>query len=79
MAENGNGRIWRMVFDGGVFIAIVTLAFAAGQLWQSVSDLQTAVTTPGRVQISIEARERLTAVEQRASQCERRLDALERK
>lgn len=79
MAENGNGRIWRMVFDGGVFIAIVTLAFSAGQLWQSVSDLQTAVTTPGRVQISIEARTRLAEAEQRISQCERRLDVLERK
>ena len=57
-----NGKL-RVLLDIGVLLSIMGLAFYAGVLHQQVADLREAVTTRGRVQISIEASTRLTALE----------------
>ena len=72
MADPLNGKL-RIVIDAGFVLSIIALAFYAGVLTQRVNDLREAVTTRGRVQISIEASERLTALENNNRRQEMRL------
>jgi len=72
MADPLNGKL-RIAIDVGFVLSIITLAFYAGVLTQRVNDLREAVTTRGRVMISIEASERLTALENNSRRHEMRL------
>lgn len=74
-----NGRLLRIAIDAGLFVSLLSLAFWTGRQSQKIADLQEAVTTPGRVQISIEARERLAKLETDTQEMKRRIEALERK
>ena len=76
MANVLNGRL-RIVVDAGVVLSIIALAFYAGVLTQQVNDLREAVTTRGRVMISIEASERLTVLENNARRQDMRLLEIE--
>jgi hypothetical protein len=62
-----NGR-FRVLIDGALTVSILSMTFALGQLWERVHNLEMAVTTPGRVQISIEARTRLEVLEEQIRQ-----------
>ena len=62
MAVSINGRL-RLALDAGFVVSLIGLAFYAGILTQQVRDLRDAINTRGRVQISIEAANRLTAIE----------------
>lgn len=76
MADQRVDKI-RLALDLGVLTSIVALAFYAGVLHQQIEDLREAVTTRGRVQISIEASNRLTALETNDRRQDMRLDRLE--
>ena len=72
MADKPNGKL-RIVIDAGFVLSIIALAFYAGVLTQQVNDLREAVTTRGRVMISIEASERLTTLENNSRRHDMRL------
>jgi hypothetical protein len=74
-----NGNRWRILYDAAIFLGVVSLAFYAGQLTERVRNIEVAVVTPGRVMISIEARERITKLEGAADDLKRRVENLERK
>lgn len=68
----------RLALDVGVILSLLGLAFSAGVLFQQVADLREAVNTRGRVQISIEAATRLSALETNAARQDMRLTEIER-
>jgi hypothetical protein len=72
-----NGSRTRVVLDTIFGTGLLAIAFYAGILTQKVNDLREAISQPGRVQISIEARTRLTALEASDVRQDVRLDRLE--
>lgn len=76
MSENGSKKL-RVALDVGLIMSLLGLAFYAGILTQQVADLREAVTTRGRVQISIEAAERLESLESNERRQDMRLDQIE--
>lgn len=73
MAEtNGNGNVRRLI-DGGIAIAIVTLVFWSGVLYQRVQVVEAAVAS------SSETRVRLARSELRLDRIEQSLDRIEQK
>lgn len=77
MAESSTGKL-RIALDAVVYLWLIGLAFYAGILTQRVDDLRDAINTRGRVQISIEASNRLTALESNAARIEMRMLEIER-
>ena len=77
MADS-NGSKLRIALDAAYILSVIGLAFYAGILTQQVADLREAVNTRGRVQISVEASNRLTALETNAARQEMRLTEIER-
>ena len=77
MAEPGRDKV-RIALDAGIILSVIALAFYAGILTQQVADVREAVNTRGRVQISIEASNRLTALETNAVRQDMRLAEIER-
>ncbi len=61
-----------------MLLALLGLAYEAGRLDQKVRGLEEAVSTRGRVQISIEASNRLTALESADDRQDMRLTEIER-
>ena len=77
MAEPGRDKV-RIALDAGIILSVIALAFYAGILTQQVADVREAVNTRGRAQISIEASNRLTALETNAVRQDMRLAEIER-
>lgn len=77
-ADRPNGK-GRLVLDTVILLWLAGLAFYAGVLHQQVEDLRDAITTRGRVQISIEASNRITSLESNDERQDMRLLELERR
>lgn len=67
----------RVILDTVIILWMLGLAFYAGLLTQQVSDLREAINTRGRVQISVEAAERLNTLESEQERQDMRLQELE--
>lgn len=68
----------RIALDAVILLWLIGLAFYAGVLTQKVQSLEDAVNIRGRVQISIEASNRLTALESNDERQDMRLLEVER-
>ena len=70
---NGNGG-WRLIaralYDGAMLVAVITASIWLGRLSERVEKHDTALTTRGAVQISMEADRRITVLEGKVERLE---------
>lgn len=64
--------VWRIIADATTLLALLGIAYHAGTLTQRLNQMERAVATRGSVQISMEADQRLTRLEQQMDNLERR-------
>jgi len=77
VADPPNGKV-RIALDAAIILFVIGLSFYSGILTQKVNDLRDAINTRGRVQISIEASNRITALESHDMRQDMRLLELEK-